>query len=200
MDGTNSDPAWATGNTIDVNTPNANDLLGKGTHPTTTAQVTTLWDDKNLYIYASVKLDHPLKNDPANTNDNSDSIEFDIDLSHNTSGTANVGQGGDANTGIFRIDSQGNVSGQGDYYTAVSANVSGKTVVAADGSGYTIALTIPWSSGDVKFAPAAGMTIGFDVQINNASQNAGRDGLVTWNDPNTMGWSDSSALGTLTLS
>lgn len=187
------DDVWNTANVIDVtNTPT--DALPNVSK--NTGKVRIMWDESFLYVLAEVKDAAP---STSGNLQGDDSVEFDIDFTNNKTATnndtvdpANLAEFG----GVFRIcdpDIGQELWGFGPAWDALNANFKGK-VVQVDG-GYIAEGAIPW----LKVTPAAGVSIGLDVQINDDSGVGSRDGVVTWNNNVTASWHLTNNMGTVTL-
>ncbi|MCL2159616.1 MAG: hypothetical protein FWH48_09435, partial [Oscillospiraceae bacterium] len=182
-----TDPIWQYANMFvaDIQTTNI--------FPTETpawANVWAMWDENYLYVLADIY------KTPAYyegfVNEEADTIEYGIDFL-NTKETGNI-QSGIPSTGVFRINAvTGEVTGFGGAFDAVGANAKGAWVETD--FGYKSQVAIPWSD----FVPGEGKTISMEVQINVNGEGTGRDGLVTWNYPECMGWGDSSSHGEVNL-
>lgn len=63
--------------------------------------------------------------------------------------------------------------------------------------GYSVEMAIPWS--ELGIVPTAGMTIGFDVAVNDDDNGGDRDSQLMWAGTNDN-WTDTSMFGNLELS
>ena len=182
------DEIWQGANVMEANLVNQT-LIPSETK--TTGKAWTMWDENYFYILAEVYKSavYPEGGEAENV----DSVEYGIDFL-NTKGSNNVAPGGDDTAGVFRIgtnDSQ--ISGFGGAFDAVQDKIVGKCVTTD--FGYRAELAIPW----VGIAPAEGKVISMEVQINVNDNGTGRDGLVTWNSDECLGWRDSESHGEVTL-
>ena len=168
-----ADAAW--GNA--VNTPLT---INKGSEASANAKV--LWDDDNLYVYATVK-DAVLDKTGAQTHEQ-DSLEVFIDEDNGK--TASYGE----DDKQYRINYNNEQSFNGKKCLAENVKSATKTI---DG-GYVVEAAFKWT--DIK--PANGAKIGLEFQINDA-KGGKRIGTLSWYDETGMGWSGSNVYGTVEL-
>ena len=140
-----------------------------------------LWDNDYLYVLYEVT-DGLLDSSAADAHEQ-DSVEAFINETgeSTTEYVDGVGQ--------YRVNYLGDESFNPGRYSEGFQSVARQT-----GSGYVVEMAIPWK----EVTPAAGHTLGFDVQINDA-RDGERHGVAAWNDMTGMGWSDPSVFGRLTL-
>lgn len=184
------DDIWASAVEVDANLVNQT-LIPSQT--TTTAKVKFAWDEKYLYTLAVVTDSAVWPTASVGTaSEDKDSIEYGVD-EKNTKGVDNV-NAGNANAGVFRVGTNDSeISGFGDWFTAKSSEVKGKTVLTD--TGYIAEMAIPWNT----LTPAEGTVISLEVQIDDNDLGEKRTGLVTWNSDACLGWKDSESHGEITL-
>ena len=142
-----------------------------------------LWDDENLYVYATVK--DPVLNKDGGEAYQQDSLEVFID--ENNAKTESY----DDDDKQYRINYENEHSFNGKK--CLEENVQSAAKVTGDG--YVIEAAFKWT--DIK--PKKGDRIGLEFQINDADNSGARIGTLSWNDETGMGWSKSSVYGTIEL-
>lgn len=146
-----------------------------------TAQVRTMWDEENLYIFAEVT--DAFLTTASNNPWEQDSVEIFVD--QNNAKTDSY-QGDD---GQFRV----NYENEQSYGGNASAN-NFTTATQVTETGYIIEAAIALDA----ITPEIGTLIGFDFQVNNDDTgNGSRDSVVTWNDPTGFSYMDTSQFGIL---
>lgn len=168
-----ADAAW--GNAVNIPL-----TINKGSEASANAKV--LWDDDNLYVYATVK-DAVLDKTGAQTHEQ-DSLEVFIDEDNGK--TASYGE----DDKQYRINYTNEQSFNGKKCLAENVKSATKTI---DG-GYVVEAAFKWT--DIK--PANGAKIGLELQINDA-KGGKRIGTLSWYDETGMGWSGSNVYGTVEL-
>lgn len=168
-----ADAAW--GNAVNIPL-----TINKGSAASANAKV--LWDDDNLYVYATVK-DAVLDKTGAQTHEQ-DSLEVFIDEDNGK--TASYGE----DDKQYRINYNNGQSFNGKKCLAENVKSATKTI---DG-GYVVEAAFKWT--DIK--PANGTKIGLEFQINDAKDGK-RIGTLSWYDETGMGWSGSNVYGTVEL-
>lgn len=168
-----ADAAW--GNAVNIPL-----TISKGSEASANAKV--LWDDDNLYVYATVK-DVVLDKTGAQTHEQ-DSLEVFIDEDNGK--TASYGE----DDKQYRINYNNEQSFNGKKCLAENVKSATKTI---DG-GYVVEAAFKWT--DIK--PANGTKIGLEFQINDA-KGGKRIGTLSWYDETGMGWSGSNVYGTVEL-
>ena len=168
-----ADAAW--GNAVNIPL-----TINKGSEASANAKV--LWDDDNLYVYATVN-DAVLDKTGAQTHEQ-DSLEVFIDEDNGK--TASYGE----DDKQYRINYNNGQSFNGKKCLAENVKSATKTI---DG-GYVVAAAFKWT--DIK--PANGTKIGLEFQINDAKDGK-RIGTLSWYDETGMGWSGSNVYGTVEL-
>lgn len=154
--------------------------INKGSEASANAKV--LWDDDNLYVYATIK-DAVLDKTGAQTHEQ-DSLEVFIDEDNGK--TASYGE----DDKQYRINYDNEQSFNGKKCLAENVKSKTKTI---DG-GYVVEAAFKWT--DIK--PANGTKIGLEFQINDAKDGK-RTGTLSWYDETGMGWSGSNVYGTVEL-
>ena len=154
--------------------------INKGSEASANAKV--LWDDDNLYVYATVN-DAVLDKTGAQTHEQ-DSLEVFIDEDNGK--TASYGE----DDKQYRINYNNEQSFNGKKCLAENVKSATKTI---DG-GYVVESAFKWT--DIK--PANGTKIGLELQINDAKDGK-RIGTLSWYDETGMGWSGSNVYGTVEL-
>lgn len=168
-----ADAAW--GNAVNIPL-----TINKGSEASANAKV--LWDDDNLYVYATVN-DAVLDKTGAQTHEQ-DSLEVFIDEDNGK--TASYGE----DDKQYRINYTNEQSFNGKKCLAENVKSATKTI---DG-GYVVEAAFKWT--DIK--PANGTKIGLEFQINDAKDGK-RIGTLSWYDETGMGWSGSNVYGTVEL-
>lgn len=168
-----ADAAW--GNAVNIPL-----TINKGSEASANAKV--LWDDNNLYVYATVN-DAVLDKTGAQTHEQ-DSLEVFIDEDNGK--TASYGE----DDKQYRINYNNEQSFNGKKCLAENVKSATKTI---DG-GYVVEAAFKWT--DIK--PANGTKIGLELQINDA-KGGKRIGTLSWYDETGMGWSGSNVYGTVEL-
>lgn len=148
-----------------------------------TADAKVLWDDENLYVYATVK-DRVLNKDSGEAYQQ-DSLEVFID--ENNAKTESY----DDDDKQYRINYVNEHSFNGKK--CLEENVRSAAKETEDG--YVIEAAFKWT--DIQ--PKEGDRIGLEFQINDADASGARIGTLSWNDETGMGWSKSSVYGTIEL-
>lgn len=154
--------------------------INKGSEASANAKV--LWDDDNLYVYATVK-DAALDKTGAQTHEQ-DSLEVFIDEDNGK--TASYGE----DDKQYRINYNNEQSFNGKKCLAENVKSATKTIEG----GYVVEAAFKWT--DIK--PANGTKIGLELQINDAKDGK-RIGTLSWYDETGMGWSGSNVYGTVEL-
>lgn len=168
-----ADAAW--GNAVNIPL-----TINKGSEASANAKV--LWDDDNLYVYATIK-DAVLDKKGAQTHEQ-DSLEVFIDEDNGK--TASYGE----DDKQYRINYNNEQSFNGKKCLAENVKSKTKTIEG----GYVVEAAFKWT--DIK--PANGTKIGLEFQINDA-KGGKRIGTLSWYDETGMGWSGSNVYGTVEL-
>ena len=168
-----ADAAW--GNAVNIPL-----TINKGSEASANAKV--LWDDDNLYVYATVN-DAELDKTGAQAHEQ-DSLEVFIDEDNGK--TASYGE----DDKQYRINYKNEQSFNGKKCLAENVKSATKTI----DDGYVVEAAFKWT--DIK--PANGTKIGLELQINDAKGGT-RIGTLSWYDETGMGWSGSNVYGTVEL-
>ncbi|WP_336789201.1 endo-1,4-beta-xylanase [Paenibacillus sp. MMO-177] len=173
IDGT-VDSVWSKAQSIPVN---RYQMAWQGATGTAKA----LWDDQNLYVLVQVS-DTQLNK--ANNNAwEQDSVEVFLDQNN---GKTTFYQSDD---GQYRVNFDNETSFSPPSIAAGFESQTKKTA-----NSYTVELKIPLTA----VTPANQKKLGFDVQINDATDGA-RTSVAAWNDTTGNGYQDTSVYGELTL-
>jgi chitodextrinase len=175
VDGSLNEAVWS------MAKPVVKTIIGTPNH---TSEYGALWD--NDYLYVGVKVtDNELINDSANIYWD-DSVEIYIDGNHSKGAAYDSYDRqyikGWNDSALF--EKNGLTTGVNHAWGTISG-------------GYAVELAIPWS--ELGIAPTAGMTIGFDVAVNDDDNGADRDSQLMWAGTGSN-WTDTSAFGNLELS
>ncbi|MBQ8724306.1 MAG: hypothetical protein IJY74_01370, partial [Oscillospiraceae bacterium] len=174
IDGT-IDSVWDNATAISLDTY----TMGNGA--TGTAKM--LWDENYIYVLAEVK-DAVLSNASANAYEQ-DTFEVFFDENNNK-------------TSSYESDDiQARVSYTGEKTVTVGLSTDAFISAAATtADGYLVEYALPFT-----IAPfTAGQVVGFDVQINDDGDGAGkRTSIANWNDLSGMGYTDPSGFGVMKL-
>ena len=154
--------------------------INNGSEASANAKV--LWDDDNLYVYATVN-DAVLDKTGAQKHEQ-DSLEVFIDEDNGK--TASYGE----DDKQYRINYENEQSFNGKKCLAENVKSATKTIEG----GYVVEAAFKWT--DIK--PANGTKIGLELQINDAKDGK-RIGTLSWYDETGMGWSGSNVYGTVEL-
>ena len=168
-----ADAAW--GNAVNIPL-----TINDGSEASANAKV--LWDDDNLYVYATVN-DAVLDKTGAQKHEQ-DSLEVFIDEDNGK--TASYGE----DDKQYRINYENEQSFNGKKCLAENVKSATKTIEG----GYVVEAAFKWT--DIK--PANGTKIGLELQINDAKDGK-RIGTLSWYDETGMGWSGSNVYGTVEL-
>lgn len=144
-------------------------------------QARVLWDDDNLYVLIEVN-DAELDKS-AEADHEQDSVEVFIEESNQGSTFFQEGDG------QYRVNFDNEIS-----LNPEDANEGFESATTVDGTNYTVEMKIPFK----VVTPEEDLTIGFDVQINDAADGA-RQSVAIWNDLSGVGYQDPSVFGNLTL-
>lgn len=149
-----------------------------------TAKVRVLWDDKYLYVLAEVT-DSALRKGTENTWEQ-DSIEVFLSETNQNTGAYAPGDG------QYRVNYENlqSFGSQGEVAGFLSA-----ARIVPD-RGYDIMMAIPFT----VITPEDGMTVGFDIQVNDRNEeDARRSNVMTWNDQTGNSWAANTYWGNLTF-
>lgn len=147
------------------------------------ANARLLWDEENLYVY--FKVQDPELNADNQEEHQKDSIEIFIDEKNQKSSSYQ------ADDKQYRINYLNEQSFNGEnckaeYITSFAEKTS---------NGYIVEAAIKWTI----LKPYYNMKIGLDLQVNNASKDGVRIGMLKWADAADTGYMDTSVFGTAIL-
>lgn len=150
-----------------------------------TATAKLLWDDRHLYVFATVT--DPVLDESSPNSWEQDSIEIfvDPDNSKNTGYTDEDGQ--------YRISFTNRQTIGGNFDGAAIADNLRSAVRLVPG-GYAVEAAIALD----PIAPRPGSLVGFDLQVNDATAGA-RTAAATWHDPTGRSYVDTSRWGVTRL-
>ena len=143
-----------------------------------------LWDEDNLYVYMDVK--DAVLNDASADEWQQDSIEVFIDENNSR------GEAYDPDDRQFRISFNDKHSFNGEKCT--EDNMKAKVRLTDDG--YIVEAAFRWTEG----APAPGMQIGLELQVNDATDKGERSGTISWADDTGTCYMNPSMFGHAVLS
>ena len=149
-------------------------------HAAAWAELQALWDDRWLYLLFRVHDAHlsTVHGEPWQR----DSVEVFLDENHA------------ATTSYQNDDLQYRVTAAGDVSGGREGMAAQSRIGALEG-GYVVELAIGWRT--VK--PQAGLTVGFEAQVNDDPGSGGRRAIMKWCDATDRAWQDTSRFGVLTL-
>lgn len=142
-----------------------------------------LWDDSYMYIYATVT--DPLLNKSSGRAHEQDSIEIFFDENNSKSGSFE--STGDMQ---YRVNYDNYVT-----FNGLDRNYTFESAAKTTESGYVVEIRCKPQSITLQ----KGITIGFDVQVNDASSTATRHGLKTWAAVDNTGYMNTSVYGEIIL-
>lgn len=140
-----------------------------------------LWDNDNLYVLFAVN-DAELDKSATEAHEQ-DSVEVFVEESNQGS---TFYQDGD---GQYRVNFDNEAS-----FNPGEVSDGFESATTVDGTNYIVEMKIPFKT----ITPEEGLTIGFDVQINDAADGS-RQSVAIWNDLSGVGFQDPSVFGNLTL-
>ncbi|HHU20714.1 MAG TPA: polysaccharide deacetylase family protein [Bacilli bacterium] len=140
-----------------------------------------LWDEEYLYVLYDVN--DPVLDATGSQAHEQDSVEAFINETGEYSITYQDG------VGQYRVNYLNEASFNPGRYSDGFESATRET-----GKGYVVEMAIPWK----EVSPESGHTLGFDLQINDAT-NGARDVATAWNDLTGQGFQDPSVFGEVTL-
>jgi endo-1,4-beta-xylanase len=167
------DPAWEAATPVPMNVK----TLG---HTEEGSKFRVLWDDS--YIYVLMEVVDPMLDDKSTIVHEQDTVEVFLD--QNNGKTAIYEQ----DDGQYRVSFRNFVSFNGGD----SSRFKSRTMVIA--GGYRVEMAVPLYS----IKPAPGTIVGFDVQVNDAT-NGARTGIRNWVNSTNMGYQSTADYGLLVL-
>ena len=141
-----------------------------------------MWDEKNLYVLATVA--DPVLSDKSANAWEQDSIEIFVDQNNHKTTSF------ETDDGQYRVNFK-NVQSFGSS----TPKTGFKSAASVIPGGYLVEMSIPWT----ELTPAAGSLVGFDAQVNNADASGSRTSVATWCDPSGSSYMDTSGFGNLAL-
>ncbi|GHV31162.1 hypothetical protein AGMMS4952_19340 [Spirochaetia bacterium] len=141
-----------------------------------------LWDERNLYVRVNVQNAELNMANPAAHEQ--DSVELFVDENN---GKTSYYENDD---GQYRINFAGDLS----VNPGVAAEGIESSALAEEGA-YTVEMKIPFKT----LKPGPDTIIGFDVQINGASERGVRQSVAVWNDTSGESYRSTSGFGVLKL-
>lgn len=157
------------------------------------------WDARGIYLLAELQDQTPLKNPhTADAIWNGDNIEFCL----STNPTADPNRGFFTDTdwqfGFSTGDPARNVAPRSWEWARLKSTVPGAEVKAsAVAGGFRMEVSVPWAALQ-GFQPQAGMTLGFDLALDNGGADGNRIGQWIWNG-NSSFYNNPTQWGTLAL-
>jgi len=173
------DPLWRTATDIPVN---QNLMAWQGAY----GNAKVLWDDKYLYVNIAVRNAELNKASPLAQEH--DSVEIYIDEGNHKADQMQ------ADDGLFRV----NFANEQSFLPVSLADEgleSAAFVSRESAKSYTVVAKIPFRT----IKPEAGMSIGFDLQVNGASTQGLRQSIAVWNDTSGDSWHKPAGYGVLRL-
>ena len=174
VDGKADDEAWKNAKKV---------TLAINNGASVSADAKLLWDDENLYVFASVK--DAVLNMDSDQKHEQDSLEVFID--ENNDKTSSYQE----DDKQYRINYANEHSFNGKK--CIEDNLVSEVVLTDEG--YDVEAAFKWT--DVT--PEIGSKIGLDLQINDANANGKRSGTLNWADKSGNGWSSTEVFGTVVL-
>ena len=142
-----------------------------------------LWDEENLYVYATVE--DAVLNKQNEEVHQQDSIEVFIDELN----TKNSSYGPENKQYRINYDNEHSINGE----KCLEENKV--TFAKTTDTGYIVEAAFKWT----ELTPAADTLIGLELQINDADASGMRIGTLSWYDETGTGWSTPSSLGVARL-
>ena len=140
------------------------------------------WDEQNIHVWVNVR--NALLNKANPSAYEQDSVEVFVD--ENNQKTPFL-QNGD---GQYRVNFDNERS-----FNPPSASEGFESAVSVSENSYTVVMRIPFKT----ITPEKDMLIGFDVQINGASDRGMRQSVAVWSDTSGNAFQDTSGYGALRL-
>lgn len=150
------------------------------TDSSATAEFKVMWDADNLYVFAEAT--DPVLSAVNEYTWEQDSVEVFVDEDNSKKGSY------DANDYQLRINYNNEISGKA-YPEQI------QSVVVQTDKGYNVEFKIPFKS----IRAEAGMTLGFDAQINDDSGTGKRETIASWNEIYDEASGKTSVFGEITL-
>jgi len=170
------DSVWSTANSYSI----ANVIVGTVSGDSDLSGTwRAMWDSSNLYYLVEITDDSLMNDSTEAWDDDSVEIFIDADNSKDTSydGVNDYQYGFRWNDGTIHLGSNS------------ASNTTGIVFTIADtANGYTLEVSIPWST--LGVTAAQGNLIGTDVQANDDDDGGSRDGKKAWYATNDNCWQD----------
>jgi len=147
------------------------------------ASFKTLWDKENLYLLVEVK-DEDLRND-SDEFWQDDSVEVFIDADNSKSDSY------DNDDYQYHFDWDATSPAMGEDKHQKTEGV--KYAFSKTDKGYNVEISFPWTTLGAK--PAAGTSIGLDVQVNDDDGGGDRDSKIAWSATEDNAWENPSVFG-----
>jgi len=150
----------------------------------------TMWDENNLYVLIEVTDDN-LKND--SSPDQwwfDDCVEVYIDADNSKSSQY------DGNDAQYHFDWD-KTNPTMDVHRQHGRKKNVEFAMVTTKGGYRTEMKFPWSTLGTK--PSSGVSIGFDVHVNDDDDGGQRDGKIGWNDKNDDAWDKPQVFGNAVL-
>jgi len=141
-----------------------------------------LWDEQYLYVLITVT--NAEMNKANRAPHEQDSVEIFIDEGNHKSGFMQD------DDGQYRVNFDNE---QSFNPPSIASGFESQTFVS--GKSYTVIAKVPFKT----IKPKKGAVIGFDLQINGASERGIRQSIAVWNDTSGNAWQDPSRYGILRL-
>ena len=174
VDGVADDSAWTQVESFPL-------TINLGADVTATAKL--LWDTKYLYVLMDVQ--DAVLNSDAKDEYQQDSIEVFIDENYEKSG------GYQDDDKQYRVNYKNFQSFNGTKCN--EDNIISAAVLTEEG--YMVEAAFKWT--DIE--PDYGMTVGLELQVNDANEKGTRSGTLSWADKTGNGWSAPEVFGTILL-
>jgi len=152
-----------------------------------------LWDEEGLYVYVVVTDPAVTENAATGSHHESDSVELFINEAYpgiKTGTYANIG-------GQYRVGANGELSGHTDD-AVIAFKALNKAHAERTADGYLVIFQAPWRFKD-NYPLADQKQIGFEIQINACGANAGRYGVVVWNNTKSQSYNNVTDYAPATL-
>jgi endo-1,4-beta-xylanase len=145
------------------------------------SQFRAMWDDNYLYVLTEVT--DPSLDDKSSIVHEQDTVEVFLDQNNGKTSTYEM------DDGQYRVSFRNFVSFNGGD----TGKFKSRTMVVP-GTGYRVEMALPLYS----IKPAVGTIMGFDVQVNDAT-NGARTGIRNWASDTNMGYQTTEDYGLIVL-
>ncbi len=147
------------------------------------ARFKLLWDENYLYVLADVTDATPVTS--TQEVKDQDSVEMFVDYYRKGKGVYDEG------CGQYRVSRENRKSGFGPILLEKFV-----TAVKPTSKGYLVEAAIPFHEG---IKGSEGMTIGFELKVNDDMGNGKKEGVKAWADDGNNAWADPSVFGKIQL-